>query len=103
MANIILIYITNSTKQEARKIAKVLLAKKLIACANIWPIDSVYRWRGKIKQEKEFALLAKTLAGKFAAAKKEVEKIHLYSIPCLIKISAQTNKKYFIWLTQELK
>ena len=99
-----LIYITNPTKREAKKIAKYLIEKKLIACANIFgPVNSIYHWKGKIVDEKEFVLIAKTTDTKFAKIKKEVEKIHPYTIPCIIKIPAASNEKYFTLLKSELK
>ena len=42
------VYITCKDKKEARKISRFLLEKKLIACANIFPIESMYRWEGKM-------------------------------------------------------
>ncbi len=99
----ILLYITNPTRAEAKKIAKHLLKKKLIACGNIFPINSLYRWKGKVVDDKEFVLLAKTTQAKFNAVKKEVEKIHSYDVPCIIKIPVSSNKKYFEWLKGEVK
>ena len=101
--NFIFVYITNPTKEEAKKIAKYLLEKKLIACANIFPIDSLYLWKGKIADENEFVLIAKTTEDKFEKVKNEVEKMHSYSIPCVIKIPVSSNKKYFDWLISNLK
>jgi len=98
---IIFIYITNPTEKEAGKIARRLLQKRLIACANIFPIKSVYRWKGKIAQDKEFALIAKTLAKNYGKIKKEVEKIHPYEIPCIVKIAAAANPEYAAWLKKE--
>jgi periplasmic divalent cation tolerance protein len=101
--NFILVYITNPTIEEARKIAKHLLEKKLIACANIFPITSLYWWEGKIADEKEFVLIAKTSEDNYEKVKNEVEKIHSYSTPCIIKIPVSSNKKYFDWLKTEIK
>ena len=101
--NFIFMYITNPTKEEARKIAKYLLKKKLIACANIYPINSIYPWEGKIVDEEEFVLIAKTLESNFEKVKSEVEKIHSYKVPCIIKIPVSSNEKYFDWLKGELK
>ncbi|MCK4938457.1 MAG: divalent cation tolerance protein CutA [Methanosarcinales archaeon] len=42
--NFIFIYITNPTKEEARKVAKHLLEKDLFTYANIFQIDSLYWW-----------------------------------------------------------
>ncbi len=101
MNNFIFIYITNSLKKEARKIARRLLKKKLIACANIFPTESLYDWKGKVVDEKEFVLIAKTLNKNFEKIKKEVEKIHSYSVPCITKIPVESNSKYFKWIKKE--
>jgi periplasmic divalent cation tolerance protein len=101
--NFIFIYITNPTKKEARKIAKILLKNKLIACANIFPVDSLYRWKGKIVDESEFVLIVKTKKDNFEKVKKEVENIHSYKIPCIVKIPVSSNKKYYDWLKKVVK
>jgi len=58
-----------------------LLNKKLIACANIFTINSIYRWQKKIVDDKEVVLLSKTLAKNWPKIKKEVLKIHPYELP----------------------
>jgi periplasmic divalent cation tolerance protein len=112
----ILVYITNPTKKVAQKIAKILLKKRLIACANIFEIESFYWWtpthpppsrlrRGpkKIERAKEFVLIGKTIEKNYKKIKKEVEKIHPYEIPCVLKIKAEANEKYLNWLEGEIK
>lgn len=101
--NLILIYITNPTKQEAKKIARHLLEKKLVACANIFPIESTYWWKGKIVDGKEFILIVKTKNNNFEKVKNEVEKIHSYEIPCIVKIPASSNNKYYKWLIKSVR
>lgn len=102
--DLIFLYITNPTKREARKIAKHLLDKKLIACANIHgPVDSIYPWKGKMADEIEYILIAKTIEENFEKVKKEVESIHSYTIPCIVKIPVIANKKYVAWVKKELE
>ncbi|MBU1178186.1 divalent-cation tolerance protein CutA [Patescibacteria group bacterium] len=101
--NHIFIYITNPSKTVAKKIAKMLLQKKLIACANIFPIDSMYWWQGKIVEEREFTLLGKTADKYFPAIKREIKAIHPYKIPCITKIAAEPNQKYQKWLSGQLE
>ena len=101
--NFIFVYITNPNEEEARKIARHLLEKKLIACANIFPISSLYWWKGKIADEKEVVLIAKTLEENFEKVKEEVKKIHSYSVPCIIKIPVSSNKKYFDCIKEEVE
>jgi len=98
-------YVTCKNSQEAKKIAKYLLEKKLIACGNIVnKIDSVYRWKGKIVNESEALLLLKTESKKINKIKKEIQGIHSYSVPCIefIKVS-DVNKNYEKWVIEELK
>lgn len=104
MNEIILIYITNSSKKEARKVAKHLLDKKLVVCANFFDgVNSLYPWKGKMADETECQLIVKTLEKHYEEIVKEIEKIHSYSIPCIIKIKAEANNKYFNWLKNEVK
>ena len=99
----IIIYITHKNAKQAKKVVSHLLKKKLITCANFLPIKSVYWWKGKITEEPEFVLIAKTLESNFEKVKSEVEKIHSYKVPCIIKILVSSNKKYFDWLKGELE
>ena len=99
----ILIYITCKNKAQAAKIAKLLLAKKLIACANIIKSTSLYKWKNKLKREKEHILLAKTENNKFSKIKTLVKQIHSYEIPCILKINITSNKEYTNWLKGQLK
>jgi len=94
----ILIYITTKDKAQAKKISKQLLEKRLIACANIHPIESMYWWEDKIQEDNEFVIIAKTTSPSFSKIKKEVKKIHSYDVPCILKISAQCNKEYQEWV-----
>lgn len=99
----IFVYITTPSRDEARKIAKHLLNKKLIACANIHKIESLYRWKGKLVNSAEWVLFCKTLEPNFMKVKNEVDKIHSYEIPCIVKIPAVANEKYSAWVKRELK
>ena len=100
--NLIFIYITNPTKEEARKIAKHLLEKKLIACGNIFESNSLYNWEGKLADENEFVLITKTTEDKFEDVRKEVESIHSYEVPCIIKLPVTANDKYSDWMKEQL-
>ncbi len=98
----VFIYITSPSKSVARKIAKHLIKKKLTACANIFQTNSLYMWKGRLADEREFNLIAKTKASKFEAVKREVEKIHPYTIPCVAKIPVSFNKKYAEWVERSI-
>ena len=99
----IILYITNPSKEVAEKVANHLLEKRLVACVNIFPIESMYWWKDKIEKAEEFVIIAKTLEEKYEQVKKEIRKIYHYEIPCIIKISADINKDYLKWVDEEVK
>lgn len=96
-------YITNPSKEEAKKLVKHLLEKRIIAGANIFPVESMYWWEGKIAEEAEYVLLAKTLDEKTKELEDEVKKTHPYKVPCIVKIPASSNKDFLEWLKCEVK
>ena len=101
MSKLIYIYITNPDIKVARRVANLLLDKKLIACANIFSgVESIYPWKGKRVKEKEVVLVAKTTTEKYGTVKKLVEKNHPYAIPCIVKISVEANAGYAKWLRE---
>ena len=96
-----IVYITCRDEKEAVKISRHLLEKRLIACSNIHPIRSLYWWKGKIQDEKEYAIIAKTIDKNYNKIKKEVSKIHSYDVPCILKIDAEANESYEKWVEKE--
>jgi len=97
----IFIYITCKDKEQAKSIAKELLEKRLIACANIFPIESMYNWKAKLVEETETVLLCKTREGNYNDVAKIVKKMHTYDAPCICKIKADVNKAYGDWIYKE--
>lgn len=98
----IIVYITYPSKEDAEKAAKHLIERKLIACANIFPIESLYHWEGKLTNDSELVLLGKTKEENYNEIVEEVEKTHSYDIPCIMKIPMEANRKYKNWLEGEL-
>lgn len=95
------LYSTVGKKKDARAIAHHLLKKRLIACANIFPIDSCYRWQGKIQRAKEFGMILKTKAKNYNRIEQELKKLHPYQCPCLIAIEVKKGyPPYLAWIVE---
>jgi periplasmic divalent cation tolerance protein len=101
----VVILVTASSRRECRKIARKLIDEKLAACVNITqPIQSVYRWEGKVVQEKEYLMLIKTTRDLFPEIRTEISLIHSYHTPeiiCLPIIDGSPN--YFQWLAESVR
>ena len=98
----VLAYITCKDEREAKHIAINLLRKRLIACANIFPIKSIYWWQGKIASGTESVIIAKTISKKYKKVEQEVIKLHSYRVPCILRINAVSNKEHEQWLNKEI-
>ncbi len=95
------LYVTCSDVKEANNISRTLLSKKLIACANFFPVDSMYWWKNKVVDEKETVLILKTMKNKTAMVRKEIEKLHSYKIPCITEINVKPNGGYGKWMERQ--
>ena len=99
-----MIYATAGSEEDAVKLARHLLRKRLVACANIFPVRSVYRWRGKVKEEGEFVLVMKTRSDRVRGAIKEAAKIHPYEVPCLVSYEmGEALSSYLRWIDGETR
>ncbi|AAB89277.1 MULTISPECIES: divalent-cation tolerance protein CutA [Archaeoglobus] len=98
------IYITAPSLEEAERIAKRLLEKKLAACVNIFPIKSFFWWEGKIEAATEFAMIVKTRSEKFAEVRDEVKAMHSYTTPCICAIPIERGLKEFLdWIDETVE
>lgn len=98
----IIIYTPCKDEDEAKKIAKHLLDKKLIACANIIKSASIYEWEGKLNDTEEAIALFKTTEDKWEEVKKAIEDIHSYKVPCILKINAESSKEFDNWIKESV-
>jgi len=90
---------------EARRLAEMLIEKRLAACVQILPpIESVYRWQGRIERQPEVLLLAKTTKAKFEELESEVRAVHSYETPEIVAVPiAAGSTPYLQWLADSLK
>ena len=99
----IFIYSTFPNKKEVKEIGEGLVKNKLVACVNIFPIESIYLWRNKIIKDKEFAAIIKTKKENFEKVEKFILENHSYDTPCIIEIPlGRITKKYLSWLGKNL-
>jgi periplasmic divalent cation tolerance protein len=95
------IYITASDETEARSISQALLAENLIACANYFPVHSLYHWKGKVEEAGEYAVIAKTRALLVAKVIVKVKALHSYEVPCVVSwIIDKGNPDYLKWIEE---
>jgi len=105
MSDPIVVLVTCGSEEEALKIANVLVEEHLAACVNlISPIRSIYRWEGKIWDEKECLLIIKTQKQRFEELEKKVKSLHSYSVPEIISLPINKGSmSYLNWIKENTK
>lgn len=99
----ITVLMTSPDREEAKKIARRLLEERRAACVSIWPKgDSYFWWEGKINEEEEFLVIAKTREKSLPGLIDTVKEIHSYDIPEIIALPiVGGNRDYLDWLGGE--
>jgi periplasmic divalent cation tolerance protein len=98
----LLLYVTHPSKPEANRITADLLNQHLIACANYFPIESVYWWEGALTRTEEILTIYKTRTGNYEKVEKYIQSNHKYKIPCIMKIAeVEANLSYEDWIQSE--
>uniref|UniRef100_A0A7C4TD96 Divalent-cation tolerance protein CutA n=1 Tax=candidate division WOR-3 bacterium TaxID=2052148 RepID=A0A7C4TD96_UNCW3 len=100
--SIIIIYTTFPNLRIAKRIVKDLVKMKLIACGNIFKIDSIYIWQGKIEETGEYGAFLKTNRDNYKMVESFIKKEHPYEIPEIISWNCNEGlKEYLKWVDKE--
>jgi periplasmic divalent cation tolerance protein len=100
-----IVLVTCGSAAEARKIAEAVVKKRLAACVSVVaaPVESVYRWRGKLEKSRERLLIIKTSKTRLQALEREVLRLHSYETPELIALPISGgSSNYLSWIAQSL-
>jgi periplasmic divalent cation tolerance protein len=98
-----LVYMTAASRDEAKAIGRALVEERLAACANVIDgMESIYWWQGKLSEEREAVLIAKTRAQLVPALTERVRALHSYTVPCVVALPlVGGNPAYLAWLEAE--
>lgn len=102
----ILVLTNCGSAAEARKIARLLVERRLAACVNVAtaPVESIYRWNGKLEKAKEYLLLIKTTLARFGAVERAIRDVHSYEVPEIIAVPiARGSRDYLRWLGENVR
>jgi periplasmic divalent cation tolerance protein len=105
MSEAIVALVTCGSEEEATRIANSLVEGRLAACVNIVsPVRSIYRWEGKIWDEREWILIIKSQKKRFEELEKTVKSLHSYSVPEIIALPiVEGSASYLKWLVEMTK
>ena len=99
-----LVYMTAGSLEEARRIGAQLVADRLAACVNIIEgMHSIYRWEGKLQNDREVVMIAKTTRERLPALIEAVKAGHSYDCPCIVSFAIDDGNPAFLeWIGSEV-
>jgi periplasmic divalent cation tolerance protein len=99
-----LITATFPDEDSAKSTAKLLVERRLAACAQLFPIESIYSWQGKICDENEVMLLIKSRTALFGEIAATIKENHSYEVPEIVQIPLTGGwPDYLQWLEDSTK
>jgi len=96
---------TTGSEEEARKIARALVERRLAACVNIIPhMTSIYRWKENVEEASEWLLIIKTTANAFDQVRQAIGELHSYDLPeCICLTVEEGSANYLQWIAESVK
>jgi periplasmic divalent cation tolerance protein len=94
---------TLASEDDALRLVRALLDRRLIACGTLLPPGrSLYRWQGKIADEREVVVLLKTRSARLEALQHAFAELHPYKVPELLALSVEAGlDRYLEWINGE--
>lgn len=99
----IVVLTTVASEEEAVHLVRALLDRRLIACGTVLPAGrSLYRWQGKIADEKEVVVMLKTRSARLETLTSAFGELHPYKVPELLALPVASGlEKYLEWINGE--
>lgn len=85
------------------RLVRALLERRLIACGTLLPgARSLYRWEGKLADEREVVVMLKTRSARLEALTGAFTELHPYKVPELLAVPVAAGlEKYLDWINTE--
>ncbi len=98
----VVVLTTTEKREDAVSLASLLVDTRLAACVNLFPVESFYRWEGKVQSSAEYKLIIKTAEEKWKELQHFLFEHHPYSVPEITKLNAEMSEYYLAWLADSL-
>jgi len=100
MSQYLLVLTTIGSEEEAARLGRGLVERRLVACVNdVGPVRSFFTWQGKLEEDSERLLLMKTRSDRYADLEAALQELHPYDVPEVIAIPIERGSKdYLSWI-----
>ena len=88
--SVVSVYAVFANAEEAERIGRAVIEERLAACVNmLFPVRSIYRWKGEIETADEVAAIFKTHHWRSDALMERIAELHSYDVPCIVTWSIE--------------
>jgi periplasmic divalent cation tolerance protein len=103
MTELLLVKTSLPDEDAAKALAKRLIGTHLAACVQVQTgVQSIYRWEGRVCEEQEVVLVAKTTAEQWSAISAFIKQNHPYDVPEIIaQPITHSHTDYARWVIAE--
>ncbi len=103
MTDAIQVTTTTGSKEDAERIARHLVERRLAACVQVsGPISSSYRWQGAIESAEEWRCVVKTRRGLYDEVERAIRDAHPYETPEILAVAVtEASSDYLAWIERE--
>jgi periplasmic divalent cation tolerance protein len=100
--NILIVFCTFGSVDEARRVAKTVIEERLVACATLLPqVESIYRWKGAVETAQETQVIFKTHLDRYYLLEARIKKLHSYEVPEILAFKAHAGLfSYLQWVDE---
>ncbi|BAB78177.1 divalent-cation tolerance protein CutA (plasmid) [Anabaena sp. FACHB-709] len=85
------IALTNLPPEHGERIARLLVEEHIVACVNLYPVHSIYSWKGEVCSEAEVTLMMKVSTQGIERLKQRICELHPYELPEFVVIEVDNN------------
>lgn len=99
---LVVVLTSEASAEQAEQLARSLLERRLVACASLLPVRSLYLWQGSLESAGEVKLLLKTSPTLLEPLRQALHALHSYQTPEWIVLEGRSEGGYGAWLQGEL-
>jgi periplasmic divalent cation tolerance protein len=97
----VVVQVTTGSREEAERIARALVERRLAASGQVGPLRTWYRWQGRVHEADEHLVSLFTRGDRFVAVAAAVRELHGYALPQIVAVPlVQGTAEFLRWIDE---